>query len=142
MFLPPKLAACWLNLLLLSSSGGTHLAHRLAELAEEASGGDDPSSPSAAAEPGQMVADWRHSLDPWTLPAPGGRPMFVSPLWLPAAEQFVSFARLDLFPLTNETHLLIRRHYRNWTEVPGTSRSMAWPEGCERMVSSAGADIC
>ena len=88
-----------------------------------------------------MVVDWRHSLDPWVLPAPGGRAMFVSPLWLPAAEQFVSFARLDLFPLTNETHLLIRRHYRNWTEVPGTSRSMAWPEGCERMVSSAGVNV-
>jgi hypothetical protein len=79
-----------------------------------------------------IAADRRYDLDPF-LPYPGGRTMFISPLWIPKHGHFVSFARVDLFPSNDRTHLLVRKHDINLIEIAGSARSMDWPPGCERM---------
>jgi hypothetical protein len=48
---------------------------------------------------------------------------------VPEVEKYVSFARVDLYPRANETHLVARWHDKLWREIPGSSRGLPWPEG-------------
>jgi hypothetical protein len=91
-----------------------------------------PSGSSAPTAIESIVPDQRYDLDPF-LPSPGGRAMFISPLWIPKQNYFVSFARLDLFPANHRTHLYVRKHDSHLIEIEGSARSMPWPHGCQLM---------